>query len=132
MAFLDTSGLLCLADAGEDGHAQAVAVARQMRQAITQSYVLSEFVALAHSRRFDRKLALRFLEGLRRDPSIEIVHVDEELYDAAISLLRRRLDKSWSLCDAVSFVLMEHRNVSEALTTDHHFEQAGFIKLLSA
>jgi predicted nucleic acid-binding protein len=47
-----------------------------------------------------------------------------------MSLLQSRLDKDWSLCDAVSFVLMQQRGVTEALTTDHHFEQAGFVRLL--
>jgi uncharacterized protein len=44
--------------------------------------------------------------------------------------LTLRPDKSYSLCDAVSFVLMHQRGLVEALTTDRHFEQAGFIRLL--
>ena len=132
MTFLDTSGLLCLADASELCHSDAIAAARLIRKAITHSYVLSEFIALASSRQFDRKLALQFLEGIHQDPKIEIVYVDESLHFAAIDLLQRRLDKEWSLCDAVSFVLMERLGMTEALTTDHHFEQAGFIKLLTA
>ena len=43
---------------------------------------------------------------------------------------KSRLDKAWSLCDAVSFVLMLRTGEMEALTTDHHFEQAGFVRLL--
>lgn len=34
------------------------------------------------------------------------------------------------LCDAVSFVLMRMYGETEALTTDHHFEQEGFVRLL--
>ena len=59
-----------------------------------------------------------------------MVYVDEELHRAAVDLLSRRLDKTYSLCDAVSFILMERRGLREALTTDHHFEQAGFVRLL--
>ena len=47
-----------------------------------------------------------------------------------MNLLNRRLDKSYSLCDAVSFVLMHQRKLVDALTTDRHFEQEGFRKLL--
>jgi predicted nucleic acid-binding protein len=47
-----------------------------------------------------------------------------------MALLNQRNDKAWSLCDAVSFVMMKERGVAEALTTDHNFEQAGFIRLL--
>ena len=54
------------------------------------------------------------------------------LHRAALALLQGRLDKTWSLCDAVSIVLMERLSSAEALTTDHHFEQAGFRRLLVA
>jgi predicted nucleic acid-binding protein len=66
------------------------------------------------------------------DPKITIVWADEHLTFEAFNLLRRREDKQWSLCDAVSFVVMRLANFSEALTTDKHFEQAGFIKLLQS
>ena len=56
--------------------------------------------------------------------------VDEGLYRAALSLLRSRADKTYSLCDAVSFVLMYRLGITEALTTDRHFEQEGFVRLL--
>jgi hypothetical protein len=37
-----------------------------------------------------------------------------------------RPDKEWSLTDCISFVAMNERNITDALTSDHHFEQAGF------
>jgi predicted nucleic acid-binding protein len=48
------------------------------------------------------------------------------------NLLPRRLDKEWSLCDAVSILVMQARHITEALSTDHHFEQVGFVRLLKA
>jgi len=47
-----------------------------------------------------------------------------------MTLLQSQTDKTYSLCDAISFILMRDRGVTDALTTDHHFEQAGFIRLL--
>ena len=41
-----------------------------------------------------------------------------------------RPDKDWSLTDCISFVVMQERNIQDALTADHHFEQAGFVALL--
>ena len=61
---------------------------------------------------------------------VEKYWVDEGLYRAALSLLRSRGDKTYSLCDAVSFVLMYRLGITEALTTDRHFEQEGFVRLL--
>ena len=60
----------------------------------------------------------------------ELIWVDYELYERSWNLFRDRSDKSWSLVDCSSFVVMQDRQVREALTADHHFEQAGFIKLL--
>ena len=70
------------------------------------------------------------MTDLAADPEIEIVWVDELLHQKAMTLLQARPDKTYSLCDAVSFVLMQEHHVSKALTTDHHFEQEGFRKLL--
>ena len=39
-------------------------------------------------------------------------------------------DKNWSVADCSSFVVMRYSNILEAFTTDHHFEQAGFVRLL--
>ena len=47
-----------------------------------------------------------------------------------MAMLVNRLDKKWSLVDAVSFIFMRERGMTEALTADHHFEQAGFVCLL--
>lgn len=127
---LDTSGLLCLLHRAEPHHQRALYVYRRARARFTHSYVLAEFVALATVRRIPRSAALSFLVDLMNSPDVETVWVDELLHREAMSLLLARADKSYSLCDAVSFVLMQRRGVREALTTDHHFEQEGFQRLL--
>jgi uncharacterized protein len=128
---LDTSGLLCFHDSSEPRHTEAVALFTTALQRLTHNYVLAEFVPLAERRRLPRKPVLDFLSNVQRDPAVQVVYVDEPLHDEAMNLLERRLDKTWSLCDAVSFVLMQSRGIFEALTTDHHFEQAGFVRLLT-
>jgi uncharacterized protein len=52
------------------------------------------------------------------------------LLDAGIALYSQRTDKLWGITDCISFVVMQRHQITEALTTDHHFEQAGFIALL--
>jgi predicted nucleic acid-binding protein len=101
-----------------------------VRMRMTHSYVLAEFVALAHARRLPRMAALTFVSDLIANPDIDMIWVDEALHREALTLLMGRVDKTYSLCDAVSFVLMRQRHITEALTTDHHFEQEGFQRLL--
>lgn len=131
MLFLDTSGLLCYIHNNEPQHRNAVQFFDGANTLITHSYILAEFVALAQARRFPRLATLTFINDLLKNPDIEIVWVGKELHQKAFNLLMHRLDKKYSLCDAVSFVLMKQRDIREALTTDHHFEQEGFIRLLS-
>ena len=127
---LDTSGLLCLHNRAEPFHAQARTLYRAARVRLTHSYVLAEFVALANARRLLRVAALTFVVDLVENPDIETVWVDETLHREAMALLLARQDKIYSLCDAVSFVLMRQQRLTAALTTDHHFEQEGFQRLL--
>ena len=68
--------------------------------------------------------------SLKAVPYVKVVHVDPALDAASWALLKSRFDKEWSLVDAASFIVMQERGIIEALTTDHHFEQAGFVRLL--
>jgi len=82
--------------------------------------------------RIPRPDIIAFTEGVKQSPFIEMVYVDQTIDEAAWQLLANRRDKDWSLVDCVSFVVMQQRNLVEALTTDHHFEQAGFVRLLKS
>jgi uncharacterized protein len=127
---LDTSGLLCLHYKTEPFHTQALTGYKKAIGRLTHSYVIAEYVALANARRFPRSSVLDFVVDLLDNPDIETVWVDERLHRDAIQLLTVRQDKTYSLCDAVSFVLMHQRGIVDALTTDRHFEQEGFVRLL--
>ena len=126
---LDTSGLFAYLDDRDANHADAVAHFSVAPMLLTHNYILAELVALLHARGIDRKQSLDFHQELLDSPEGEIVWVDEALHRAAAALLRARTDKGYSLTDGVSFVLMRSRGVAEALTTDRHFEQEGFVRL---
>jgi len=66
----------------------------------------------------------------RTDQSLTIVEANHELFEHGLDLFGNRPDKSWSLTDCISFVVMQAHGLTEALTADHHFEQAGFVRLL--
>ena len=127
---LDTSDLLCYVHHSESQHQEAVQLLNTASSGLTHSYVLAEFIALAQVRRFPRLAALTFVSDLLENPDIETVWVNEPLHREAVELLMARQDKTYSLCDAVSFILMRHQGIRQALTTDHHFEQEGFQRLL--
>jgi predicted nucleic acid-binding protein len=129
--FLDTSGLLCLLHKDEPQHAEANRLFVEAIQCLTHCYVLAEFIALGQARGIQRENVLGFASDLLLAPRVEVVWVGQALHLEAMELLKARLDKTYSLCDAVSFITMRQRQVREALTTDKHFEQEGFTRLLS-
>jgi predicted nucleic acid-binding protein len=84
----------------------------------------------ALSKRRYRQAAVQLLGALEADPLVEIIPLSETLYLQALQLYRERQDKEWGLVDCISFIVMTERNLTEALTTDEHFQQAGFHTLL--
>jgi predicted nucleic acid-binding protein len=67
-------------------------------------------------------------ERLLRSPSVELVHVDEDLFRRGFDYLGRHQDKRYSLTDCISFVVMAERELTTAFAFDQHFVQAGFVK----
>jgi hypothetical protein len=133
----DTSGWAHLIDASETYHEQAAQITNDLRRQghrlITTNYVVTELVAVLHSPlRVPRQTAIEFVEAVKTSPGVQVIHVDEGLDSEAWELLKARPDKTWSLVDCTSFVLMRRMGILEALTADHHFEQAGFIRLLKS
>ena len=132
--FADTSGWANAFVKTERYHLEASTLVKQCQQnnrrIVTTNYVLSELIAVFSRLRVPRAKSLNYIEIIRSSTSVEIVHIDQSLDEKAWQLLARRLDKEWSIVDAVSFVVMQERELTEALTADHHFEQAGFVCLL--
>ncbi|HEY0070726.1 MAG TPA: PIN domain-containing protein [Chloroflexia bacterium] len=133
--FVDTAGWGNLLYASQDQHASAIRIYRQAQQQgrklITTNYVMAELVALLTSPfHMPRATIIALLQDLRISSVLGIVHIDKALDEQAWELLSKRPDKDWSLVDCSSFVVMQQRGIQEALTTDHHFEQAGFTRLL--
>ena len=133
--FVDTSGWGCFLDVRETHHADAVALlqqaAVQRRQLVTTNYVIAELVALLSSRfHLPRQELFRAVDTMKATPLLEIVYADAALDDEAWILLKSRLDKQWSLVDATGMIVMSRYGITDVLTTDHHFTQAGYNRLL--
>jgi predicted nucleic acid-binding protein len=96
---------------------------------VTTMWVLTELGdALHHGR--NRETFARFLDALDGHEDFEVVPASPELFQRGVELFRARPDKEWSLTDCISFIVMDEKELSEALTGDRHFEQAGFKPLL--
>ena len=128
--FADTSYYIALMSDSDAYHDQAVNLSRSFQgQVITTDFVLME-VGNWLSRITDRTYFLTLLELLQADPQTTIVPATRDLFDMGCSMFARRMDKNWSLTDCISFTIMLQKRLAEALTTDHHFEQAGFTILI--
>jgi hypothetical protein len=131
--FLDTAYAIALSSPRDMYHARAAALADELEQRhvrlLTTRAVLLEIGSALARQRF-RRAAVALLEALEHDPTVEIVPLSEVLFAKAFQLYRDRPDKEWGLTDCVSFVVMKDRGLTEALTTDDHFRQAGFRALL--
>ena len=131
--YLDSSYAIALAASSDQLHLRALELAdeieRHATRLITTRAVLLEIGDALAKERY-RAAAALLLISLESDPTVEIVPLTNDLYFQAFDLFRNRSDKEWGLTDCASFVVMQARGVLESLTSDEHFEQAGFRALL--
>jgi hypothetical protein len=127
--FADTSFWIAISSKRDQYHSQAVAwhrsSVRTASRIVTTEAVLWEWLN-ALSDTTTRSLAAEGYRRVHADRRIDVAAFQPDLSAAAVELYRGRADKNWSLTDCLSFVIMERHAVTDALTTDRHFEQAGF------
>lgn len=131
--FLDTAFAIALISPKDLFHEKALELAEQIEKAkihlVTTRAVVIE-IGNALSKEALRKSAVELIDSMEEDETLIIVQVSEEIYNEAFKLFRSRLDKEWGFTDCISFVVMNQRGITKALTTDQHFQQAGFIVLM--
>jgi predicted nucleic acid-binding protein len=126
IAFADTFALIAWLNPRDAAHAVVTAYLNGFSgQLVTTEWVLME-LADALSAPTARSTAVAFLQAVRADPSFDVVGYAPAVYQAGFDLFASRPDKGWSLTDCISFGVMSERGLTDALTADHHFEQAGF------
>lgn len=128
--FADTSFFVAYLNRRDENHRQALEYLVHLTEPIvTTTWVLLELGNYLAGTR-NRRHFVPFVQDLRAERRVRIVPVDEESFERALRLYRRRPDKHWSLTDCLSFLVMQQQGLVEALTADHHFKQAGFTVLL--
>jgi predicted nucleic acid-binding protein len=130
VVFADMFYYLALVNSRDAGHAKAKEFSDAYREMIvTSSWVLIE-VGDALRRDATRGQFRTFLDTVRADGRTTVVPLSEEVLARSIALYTGRPDKDWSLTDCTSFTVMADLDLTDALTGDRHFEQAGFVVLL--
>lgn len=128
--FVDTFALLAMLNGADAHHAAAMHwMNTSRRPLVTTEWVLTELLDGLCAPR-SRPAAIAVEQRLRADRRVRIIGSSAALFRRGLALYGGRLDKAWSLTDCISFVVMQDRGITEALTGDHHFEQAGFVALL--
>lgn len=128
--FADTYYFLALLNSKDPAHSRSVEFTLAFDgEMTTTAWVLTE-LADALNDPPNRPKFVETMNQLRNNQQARIIAPDVDLFDEGVELFRSRPDKKWSLTDCISFVVMTKHGISDALTGDHHFEQAGFIALL--
>ena len=96
---------------------------------LTTQFILTE-IADGLSPLKSRQNAANIIHALENSELIEVIPATSELFGKGLNLYENRTDKDWGLTDCMSFVAMQENNLTDALTTDDHFRQAGFRALL--
>ncbi|MGK7930987.1 MAG: type II toxin-antitoxin system VapC family toxin [Microcystaceae cyanobacterium] len=130
--FLDASYLIALELTSDQNHQVTLnhwqSLDKKAIRLVTTSYVFDEVVTFLNSRSFHQK-AVEVGQRLMTSKRVYFVQVDERLFLKGWDFFKQYKDKSYSLTDCISFIVMQELAINEALTFDSHFIQAGFRKL---
>lgn len=130
--FVDTACVVALVNRHDELHEPATALFEDVRsraRLVTSRAVCFE-IGNFFKKSEHRRLAAELLQNIEAAPDIDVLSIGDDLYQRALRLFGNRPDKQWSLTDCSSFLIMQERGITDALTADHHFSQAGFLALL--
>ena len=128
-AFVDTSALYALIDRKDEHHSKMSGLVRRLlhsrRRLVTSDYVVCEAVNLANARA-GHHVGARILDLVDRSSALRVEWIGSLRFEATKMFYRRHSDHRYSLTDCTSFVVMRELKISDVLTTDRHFDEAGF------
>ena len=128
--FVDTLFVVGYTNKRDQYHEKAVELAAQYNRQplLTTDAILLE-IGNTLSGRF-RQQAIQTIEDFFESEEVEVIRLDESLFSKAFELYKSHADKTWGLVDCISFVVMNENGITDALTCDKHFVQAGFNALM--
>jgi len=132
--FVDTACVVALVSDRDELHEPATGLfedTRSRARLVTTRAVCFE-IGSFFKKPHQRKIVAELIQRLEDAPDVDIVPISDDVFHRALRLYGNRPDKTWSLTDCSSFVVMQERGITQALTSDHHFRQAGFVPLMSS
>jgi len=133
--FIDTAYVYAIINPHDQWHEKAIEWQRQVvsenLSLVTTQFILAEIADGLAAVKF-RRQAAQIIHTLEENSLIEVISASSKLFQAGFELYENRQDKDWGLTDCISFVVMTERSLTDALTVDEHFRQAGFRPLLLA
>ncbi len=131
--FVDTSAWVALKDKSDKHNQKAIELNKELllnkNRYFTSNYIIDETLTLILMK-LNHNTAIEFGEEIRNSKLIEIIYLDKELEEDSWQFFKKYSDKNFSFTDCSSFIIMKKFGIQKAFSSDHHFEQAGFIKLL--
>ncbi|MCI4352600.1 MAG: PIN domain-containing protein [Thermoplasmata archaeon] len=130
MIFVDTSAWLALADSQDRDHSVAAEFQRRIARGefgkqVTTNYVIAETITIVR-RRLGLATAIKFSKAVRDGKEVGLFWIEPVHHHEAIDLMAAHTDKSWSVTDCSSFVIMRSLGIRDAFTFDGDFAQAGY------
>jgi predicted nucleic acid-binding protein len=129
--FVDTVFIQAILNRADQHHARAVTLHPRVKAArevwVSEAILLEVGAALSA---VVRTAAVWFLRSLYLTSNVHVVPIDSALFQRGLDLYEARPDKTWSLTDCISFVIMQEQALSDAVTADEHFVQAGYRALM--
>lgn len=128
--FVDTSFVVALVNKNDQNHRLALDLSRKFtgQALVTTDAILLE-IGNALCRNFKQE-SIEIIEDFLTSDDVRVIHLQPTLFRKAFDLYKSRSDKLWGLIDCVSFVVMREIGITDALSADKHFEQAGFNVLI--
>ena len=127
--FIDTGFIIALESVTDQNHKRALRqwneLLKDLPEMVATTYVIDEIVTFFNSRNRHAK-AVEIGSRLMNSRSVQVIHVDKELFDKGWQYFQQHADKTYSMTDCISFVVMKEREIDSALSFDKHFTQAGF------
>ncbi len=129
--FADAYYWFALVNPDDEAHDEACTLSQSLSEpVVTTPWVLTEVGDGLHEPA-NRPTFLRLMAAIAGDSQTTVIPAEQKWFDRGVALFGARLDKKWSLTDCISFAVMQELGLTDALTGDRDFAQAGFRMLMA-